>query len=416
MPVATPSCRRPLMPLMLVAVSACLGNTELVTPPREPVTSITLEFRADSEDAATAAALGWANGIRRAAVTVTPNDTTQTARVVQATDSGSLLLNQLSGSYGIHAERWLTDSERALLPRGDDAVGFIAKTGFSTSTASGRMNVEMRASRRHGVVISEFKDDPIEVPYEGTYFFSGYLRLYNNADTTIYLDGMLIGAGLAEGFDYPNSPCSFYLPYSLDPLGVWVNQLYKLPGRGTDYPLAPGASAVVATDAIDHRPLFSIGLDLRAADFEFYAGATDVDNPAVPNAVDVGTWSNPLGHGLIWSILAKVAILARPFDLATMKKDFLVSGTWARVPASALLDVMAMKTTYQSGYKECPSLVSPSFDRIAIRVLGTPFADDTLAYKRVQLPFSVNGRRALQYTRTSAWDFRVGPRDPFATP
>src|SRR5260370_1953518 len=148
MPIAT-ACRRPVMALTLLSVGACLGNTELVSPPREPVISVVLEFRADSEDAATAAALGWAKGIARVAVTVTPSDTTQAPRVIQATDSGSLRLDQLSGSYGIHAERWLTDSERVLLPPGDDAVGFIAHIGFSTSTTSSRIGIEMRASLPH---------------------------------------------------------------------------------------------------------------------------------------------------------------------------------------------------------------------------------------------------------------------------
>ena len=287
---------------------------------------------------------------------------------------------------------------------------------MNTTTSSARIRVDLVASRRKGLVISEFKGDPIEVPYGGEYFFSGYLRLYNNADTTIYLDGMIIGSGLAAQFDYSTYSCSFYQRYALDTLGVWAHELYKLPGRGTDYPLMPGASVVLATDAIDHRPLFSIGLDLRGANFEFYGGASDVDNPGVPNAVDVGPWSDPLGHGLIWSILGKVAIVARPFDLATMHTEFIISGTWDRMPASALLDVMAMKTTYQSGYQDCPSLVSPDFDRGAVQLLGTPFADDTLAYKRVQLPFRIDGHVILQYTRTSAWDFRVGRRDPFATP
>jgi hypothetical protein len=32
------------------------------------------------------------------------------------------------------------------------------------------------------------------------------------------------------------------------------------------------------------------------------------------------------------------------------------------------------------------------------------------------VPFTIGGRPVLQYTRTSAWDFTVAPRDPFAVP
>jgi hypothetical protein len=404
------------MALTLLSVGACLGNTELVSPPREPVTSVVLEFRADSEDAATAAALGWAKGIARVAVTVTPSDTTQAPRVIQATDSGSLPLDQLSGSYGIHAERWLTDSERALLPPGDDAVGFIGKSGFSTSTTSSRIDVEMRASRRHGLVISEWKGDQVQAANRETYSYTGYLRLYNNTDTTIYLDGFVVGSGLASQFDYPNYPCLLYLPYALDPNGVWANWFHQLPGRGTDYPLSPGGTAVLATDAIDHRPLYPIGLDLRQANFEFYAGASDVDNPDVPNALDIGVRPTPGGHGLVWVGLANVAFIARPLNPSALQRQFFGNVTWARIPVAALLDVMAMKTTYTSGYTECFWLVHPRFDRQPVQLLGRPIVDDTLAYRRRAVPFTINGRPVLQYTRTSAWDFTIKSRDPFAVP
>lgn len=404
--------------VVVLGTSACLNGTELVSPPHIPITSVTLEIRADSEDATTAAALGWTNGIPGAHVTVTPADTSGGARrLLQGSDSGTLFLDQLAGRYTIDVERWLTDSERALLPAGDDAVGFVAHTVLDTAYATARQPITLVASRRHGLVISEWKGDPIE--YLGAfdaYYFSGYVRLYNNTDTTIYLDGFIIGSGLAQQFDYPTFPCSLFQPYALDPLGVWADQLYQLPGRGADYPLAPGATAVLATDAIDHRPLYRIGLDLRQASFEFYAGASDVDNPNVPNAVDVGFWAHPLGHGLVWSPLAKVALVARPLNLASIPKVFVANATFGRIPLNALLDVMAIKTTFDAGYAECQSLVHPSIDRKAVQLLGTPFRDDTLAYRRVQVPFSISGRRVLQYTRTSAWDFVVSPRDPFAIP
>src|SRR6266851_5735368 len=251
MTVATAVYRGPMIALTLVWVGACLGNTELVSPPHTPISSITLEFRPDSEDAATAAALGWTNGIPGVQVTVTPADTTGgSPRVLQATDSGTLFLDQVAGRYAISVDRWLTDSERAQLPPGDDAVGFIARTAVNTTTSSARVRVDLVASRRRALVISEWKGDPLYTASEGTYYFSAYLRLYNNGDTTVYLDGLIIGDGLASQFSYPNFPCSLYQSYALDPLGVWANWFYQLPGRGTDYPLLPGKTVELATDAI----------------------------------------------------------------------------------------------------------------------------------------------------------------------
>ena len=397
-------------------VGACISGTELVTPPVQSPTAITLVFGPDSADLSTAVALGWGQGIPHAQVTITSDDSAVAPRLLAGSDSGTLFLDQLAGRYRIDAMRWLSDSERALLPAGDDAVGFLAHTVLITTGADPRTAVEMVASRRSSLLISEWKGDPLFTTSEGTYYFSVYLRLYNNGDTTVYLDGLIIGSGLASQFSYPNFPCSLYLPYALDPLGVWANWFYQLPGRGTDYPLLPGETAVLATDAIDHRPLFSEGLDLRGADFEFYGGAGDVDNPDVPNAADVGVRSDALGHGLIWSSLGAVAFVALPFDLATIQTGFFGNGTWGRIPASALLDVMAMKTTYQSGYPECSWLVHARFDRQAVQLLGARPQDDLLAYRRISVPFTIGGRPVLQHTHASAWDFTVKPRYPFAVP
>jgi hypothetical protein len=404
--------------LVVFGVEACLSGTELVTAPRAPATTITLEFRADSEDLASATALGWANGIPGVQVTLAPEDSASgVPQQLQGSSDGTLTLHQLAGGrYVVDVVRWLTDSERAQLPSGDDAVGFVTKLALNPASAPAQWQVEMVASRRRGIVISEWKADPLFTTEEGTYSFSGYLRLYNNADTTIYLDGLIVGSGLASQFDLPNFPCSLYLPYAHDPLGVWASWFYQLPGRGTDYPLVPGGTAVLATDAIDHRPLFSLGLDLRQADFEFYAGGADVDNPEVPNALDVGISSPPTGHGLEWSALGKVAFVARPFDLSTIQRQFFGNGNWGRIPARTLLDVMAMRTTYTSGYAECTWLVHPGYDRAAVQLLGAKPDDGRLAYRRRETPLTVAGRAVLQHTRTSAWDFVVVSRNPFAQP
>jgi hypothetical protein len=350
---------------------------------------------------------------------VTPEDSTLgPPQQVQGSVAGTLTLDQRAGGrYVLDGVRWLTDQERARLPTGDDAVGFVTRVSLNAATAAENVGVEMVASRRHGLVISEWDDWPLFDPQAGdSYDFSEYLGLYNNTDTTMYLDGLIVGSGLIYQHNYPIFPCSVSATYALDPLGIWALSFHQLPGRGTDYPLLPGKIAVLATDAIDHRPLFLLGLDLRDADFEFYAGASDVDNPAVPNAVEVGVGSSPEGHGLLWPGLGGVAWVARPFDRTTMHTDIIVGRTWARIPANALLDVAADKTTYQGAYPQCAWLVHPRFDRQPIHLLGANLWDDTLAYRRRSLPFTIGGHVVLQHTRTSAWDFGIVPLSPFAKP
>jgi hypothetical protein len=267
-------------------------------------------------------------------------------------------------------------------------------------------------------VISEWKGQPLYISGLGTYFFSGYLRLYNNGDTTAYLDGMIVGSGYAGQFDYPTFGCDFDRRYSEDPAGIWSLHFVQLPGTGTQYPLPPGQTAVLVTDAIDHRPLFPSGLDLRRADFEYYGGAGDVDNPAVPNAPEVGEPS-PFDHGLTWLALANVVFLALPLDPAGLHREFVGPNQeirWARIPTEKLVEAMAIKTTWRSQYPECERLVPHNVDREAVKLFGADPSDDSLAYRRLAVPFTIGGQAVLQHTRWSALDFGVTARTPFARP
>jgi hypothetical protein len=266
-------------------------------------------------------------------------------------------------------------------------------------------------------VISEIKPEPLFITGIGTYYYSEYLRLYNNGDSTVYLDGMIIGSGRAYPFDFPTFGCAANRPYSEDPAGIWSASFSRMPGTGSQYPLGPGQTAVVAMDAIDHRPLFPEGLDLREADFEFYGGEGDVDNPSVPDIPDVG---HPvaLGHGLAFDALANVIFLALPLDIANLARTTIAGAglQWMRIPTERIIDVMTTRSTYKAGYPECERITMPRFDREPVKLLGTAQRDDSLSYRRLEAPVSVGGQPVLQHTRWSALDFTATQRTPFARP
>jgi len=388
--------------LTTLGAAACLGSTELVSPPRIPVTSVTLEFRVDSEDAATAAALGWTNGIPGVRVTVTPADTTSgSPRVLQATDSGTLLLDQLAGRYGISVDRWLTDSERAHLPPGDDAVGFIARTSMNTMTASARMRVDLVASRRGTLHFTEWAMLPAENPVLGGYFYGGYVVIANNSDSTIHLDGMLLGTAVSQPFEINGAPCADRIAFYSDPAGVWSAWIYQFPGTGQDYPIRPGEHRVIATDAIDHRPIIADGYDLRAADFEFLS-YSDVDNPNVPNLVSVGLREPPGGHGP-YGTEADVWYLARPTDLTSLPQAVLpfTSFKFVRIPGDHVLDVVTHLLLYDYAYPLCGTYVNPRFDRKTPRVLSNYM----YGFSIQRLRTGPDRTGPYQWTRSSSADF-----------
>lgn len=395
--------------LEALGAAACLGGTELVTPPRVSEGEFTLTFVPDSEDLQTAMALGWHNGIPGLSVSVTPRDSSSGPRELATSADGTLTIPDLAaGDYIIAASWWLTDPERARLPAGDDALGFAAKRTMRIDVP-GSARVAVPASRRKSLVISEWSFN-VATGYQ----YGGFLELYNSADTAVYLDGILISRGFELAYDYPNFPCVLYVSTTNDPDGIWTRRLQQFPGTGRDYPVAPGQTIVIATDAIDHRPLDRYGIDLRSADFEF-TGQPDVDNPAVPNMVDVGLSS--LDHGLYWAPLAVVVAVALPADVATLPRGRPgpeSASDWVRLPREGMLDVLWIRSNYAaSQYVECPQLVHSNFDRAGAAMRGTDdYVEVDFSVSRRVLPDLVEGRRVLQDTRTGNADFIRTVRNP----
>lgn len=106
------------------------------------------------------------------------------------------------------------------------------------------------------------------------YFYDQYVELYNAADTTVYLDGMLLCR--ARQYRHPDIDQMDFLQ---------ALYLYQFPGEpvtGREHPLEPGEFTVVAQDAFDHSKYGTDNaIDLSESAWEFfnpYGG--DWDSPA----------------------------------------------------------------------------------------------------------------------------------------
>jgi hypothetical protein len=121
------------------------------------------------------------------------------------------------------------------------------------------------------------------------YFYDLFIELYNSSDSVKYLDGMMVmrvshsdGNGLGPGGDWYH-----------DGRMQGVTYAYKFPGKAGEknYPFIPKQFLVLAGDAVDHRKVVSASIDLSNADWEFYNQymAADIDNPNVPNLINLRT-------------------------------------------------------------------------------------------------------------------------------
>jgi len=383
-----------------------------------------LSIQPDPEDSAVARELGWTRGIPGAEVTISPGveDTTMHATgvpvaVLQTDSAGRVSVSDLpDGTYLIEVRRPLSLDESAGLGSGQDVAGFVAKS----LVARGSGAVFVPASHRRSVVISEWAFSPIWVPDAGYwYYWAGYLELTNNSDTTVYLDGLVIGEAYALASEIRPGACAASETATNDPDGLWSKYMDSLPGTGHDHPLAPGATAVIATDAIDHSGISPQGLDLSHADFEFI-GTGDVDNPSVPNTVGIGLEAYRDGHGLYLNeILEEVTFVALPLDVSAL--PMAPGHDYVRVPRSKVLDVVAQLSSYAFSRPTCPHLVNQNFDRARGRFgpLGGSTGGNPQGLYSVQRKVVYtrpDGRIILQHTRSTEADFFRGVRSPRALP
>ncbi len=355
-----------------------------------------------------------------AEVTVERLGSTEGPLTATATAGGRVQFEDLlPGPYAVSALRVLTADEIAALgPEHADVMGFGGGRNVIVEAPGTDATLDVVAGRRGALVISEvsFMLPPLfEV---GSYPLSHYIEIHNNSDTTIYLDGKVIFKGIVWVRDFQNEVgCEPMEKWRLDADGLWTRWIYGFPGSGRQYPLAPGETAVVATDAINHREeIHPTLVDLSDADFEF-SGPSDVDNPQVPNMLTLGDhWETTLfGHGLYLTTINEILALAEPVDVADLPVDFLpvITPRFWRVPAGKILDVVTFSPTPEIEASltsaPCEHMVYPSFDRQFAQLIDPDKRNGIARRVFATLP---DGRKILQRTKTSARDFEARAPTP----
>lgn len=153
----------------------------------------------------------------------------------------------------------------------------LASSASGSNQATGaEISIEVKGAQIGNIVFSE-------IYYCGSspwYFRDQFYEIANNSDEVQYLDGLYFAN--TEPIDF--NKVKPIWPAEDEDGYVYASRVWKFPGSGTDYPLQPGESCVVAQFAADHRlPTFNPNspIDGSQAEFEFYMNsATYTDQPA----------------------------------------------------------------------------------------------------------------------------------------
>jgi len=408
---------------LCAAIAGCGGGGERGTGPGSDTggaidttgqvqrATVSLAIELTTVDSAVARMLGWSDARVRQADVSLQRDGAATSLTAKTTADGTVQFTDLiPGHYRVSAFRALTTQERSRLIGELTEVSVVGGGGdFDVQAPTTARTIQANASRRGTLVISEYSF-PWRQPDNATwYLFGGYLELYNNSDTTIYLDGKIVARGWDYSRDFTNETCAMNAKFRNDPEGIWVYDAYRFPGSGRDVPLAPGQAIVVATDAVDHRAIDPQGYDLSGANFEFI-GTSDVDNPAAANMVHLGPGQPLRGHGLFYYDDVGLPVIADNVDYASLQHavtDYFATPV-VRIPAAAILDVATFTSTYQGTYKWCDQVVNQKFESQPANVMSLY---DAKAFHRIPL-----GGGVLQRTKTSARDFYPASGTPGSIP
>ena len=272
-------------------------------------------------------------------------------------------------------------------------------------------------------VLAEIFFAGTETPEGKRYIGDKYFVVYNNSADTLAADGLiLVEADLNSVQKYDLGDQDFRDRYFA------VDAMYRIPGDGQTYRVAPGQVLLIADNAMDHTQANANSFDLSVADFEWYdvsssAGSTDVDNPDVTNLDKIYCYTYTIwvphnqGHksfGLARFPEGMTAedyfandayLLQYDYELVTAAGTFSQSKKSYVLPNEWMVDVVNMAPSETFQWLTSSDKLDAGYAYVA--PTGSDVTRFGKAVRRKTLGV-INERRVLQDTNNSSDDFEMG--------
>lgn len=285
------------------------------------------------------------------------------------------------------------------------------------------LQLEVKGLKVSPLVFKEIYYACSKTPLNKSYIKEQYYELYNNSSSVLYLDGIHFAdvepqiAKSSSVAAWPEEDGDDY---------VYGVRVWKIPGNGTDYPLQPGESCIIAQYAANHQlEIYNPNspVDATTAEFEFYMGDTAYPNSAAPDmdhvfyqgSADIGRVKQYLttvfGPALVvfrvpegesWDPVGDPNMSTR--NLATTKAT-----RFAKIPVRYVLDAVESAENEANGvYKRLPGVLDAGFTYVGGTYNGKGI------YRKISLDENgqpirrENGAYIYQDTNNSTDDFVSG--------
>ncbi|WP_297891863.1 DUF4876 domain-containing protein [uncultured Capnocytophaga sp.] len=211
------------------------------------------------------------------------NKNEKVEKVYHNVSSSDFKLELSAGSYEVRAAGSVNYTQSGTTATGEVA-GFVSKIDILTATTyTVPLSLKITSSGEGDFIIEEIFFAGTATPEGKQYFGDQYIKLYNPTNKVLYADGLV----LADS-EFLTVTKRDYTPDVMAE-AFTAGSMVQIPGTGTQYPVQPGKSIVIAEQGINHRENNPNSIDLSKADFEnFYPPKVkDVDGVGVTNNINL---------------------------------------------------------------------------------------------------------------------------------
>ena len=297
--------------------------------------------------------------------------------------------------------------------------GKASKGGSAYIYSGSANNVSVLEDVTQAVSVTASKSSALifkEIYYTGApgdnyYFRDQFYEIYNQSDATVYADGLCIAETVFANYDFT----TFYAWDIADSdKYVFCQVIWQMPGNGTDYPIAPGESFVVAQWAVDHRAEnLSAGnsvVDLSGAEFEAVTGETTTwtglvltDNAALnmKKAVNAAGFDMPQW---LTSVSGSTYIIFNPGTPLRNENFIMADNGYTQAHEVAIADIL---DGVQAGSDEtrAATLGLPASVDAGFKYCSDSYSGQSIARKKTGE--TADGRPIFQDTNNTTDDFEI---------
>lgn len=327
----------------------------------------------------------------------------------QKVTGSSLMLDLNQGSYEVSVNGKVKYSVSGASQEGTIGA-FVNELNLTLDTQNEEVQLSLKAFSKD-FILEEIFFTGNKTPDGSFYYGDQYFKIYNNTDEVLYADGLILAQSKFQTVDKLNK-----LEPNIMGEAFTTKAMVQIPGSGTDHPVQPGKSLIIALDGINHVELNKNSIDLSKVDFEIQELAGDVDNPSVPNTIKLLEDIVPHNRGFESWVLARLPKgTTKDAYLANYKYDYkwlFVFGSFEleqneseyKLPNEWVVD--AVNLSVQSEFKWI--VTDPSLDS-GWTYCGKTDGDDSRFGKSVKRKVlqEVGGVRLLQDTNNSTVDFEA---------